>query len=66
MDGAKVASRWRITGTHLGEFLGARSTGNAISDYGIDIFTIHQGKILSVEVNENDFGLMQQLGIIPR
>jgi steroid delta-isomerase-like uncharacterized protein len=66
VDGAKVASRWRITGTHRGEFLGANPTGNAISDYGIDNFTIHQGRILSVEVNENDFGLMQQLGIIPR
>ena len=66
VDGAKVASRWRITGTHRGEFLGAKPTGNAISDYGIDIFTIHQGKILSIEVNENDFGLMQQIGIIPR
>jgi steroid delta-isomerase-like uncharacterized protein len=66
VDGSKVASRWRITGTHRGEFLGARPTGNTISDHGIDLFTIHQGKILSVEVNENDFGLMQQLGIIPR
>ncbi len=66
VDGAKVASRWQITGTHQGEFLGAKPTGNKISDHGIDIFTIHQGRILSVEVNENDFGLMQQLGIIPR
>lgn len=66
VDGAKVASRWQITGTHRGEFLGAPATGNKISDHGIDIFTIHQGRILSVEVNENDFGLMQQLGIIPR
>ena len=66
VDGAKVASRWRITGTHRGEFLGAKPTGNSISDFGIDLFTIHQGKILSVEVNENDFGLMQQLGIIPK
>jgi predicted ester cyclase len=66
VDGNKVASRWQITGTHKGEFLGAQPTGNSISDFGIDIFTIHQGKILFIEVNENDFGLMQQLGIIPR
>jgi steroid delta-isomerase-like uncharacterized protein len=64
-EGNKVASRWSIEGTHKGEFLGAPATGNAIKDYGIDIFTIRHGKIVSVHVNENDFGLMQQLGIIP-
>jgi steroid delta-isomerase-like uncharacterized protein len=64
-EGNKVASRWQITGTHLGEFLGAPATGNKIKDFGIDIFTIRHGKIVSVHVNENDFGLMQQLGVIP-
>jgi len=61
----KVASRWQIEGTHKGEFLGAPPTGNHIKDFGIDIFTIRHGKIVSVHVNENDFGLMQQLGVIP-
>lgn len=64
-EGNKVASRWNIEGTHLGEFLGAPATGNHVKDYGIDIFTIKNGKIISVHVNENDFGLMQQLGAIP-
>jgi steroid delta-isomerase-like uncharacterized protein len=58
----KVACRWQIEGTHLGEFLGAQPTGNKIKDFGIDIFTIRNGKIVSVHVNENDFGLMEQLG----
>jgi steroid delta-isomerase-like uncharacterized protein len=64
-EGNKVASRWQIEGTHQGEFLGAPATGNHIKDFGIDIFTIRHGKIVSVHVNENDFGLMQQLGVIP-
>ncbi|MEO6286384.1 MAG: ester cyclase family protein [Dyadobacter sp.] len=64
-EGNKVASRWNIEGTHLGEFLGAPATGNHVKDYGIDIFTIKNGKIVSVHVNENDFGLMQQLGALP-
>jgi steroid delta-isomerase-like uncharacterized protein len=64
-DGNKVASRWMITGTHKGEFLGAPPTNHSVKDYGIDIFTIANGKIASVYVNENDFGLMQQLGMIP-
>ena len=57
----KVASRWRIKGTHKGEFLGMPATGNIVEDYGIDIFTFEQGKIKTVHVNENDFGLFQQL-----
>ncbi len=61
----KVAARWQIEGTHLGEFLGAPPSGNTISDFGIDIFTMRNGKIASVHVNENDFGLMQQMGVIP-
>ncbi|GLU53555.1 ester cyclase [Dyadobacter frigoris] len=64
-EGNKVASRWSIAGTHQGEFLGVPASGNHLIDYGIDIFTIKNGKIFSVHVNENDFGLMQQLGAIP-
>jgi len=57
----KVATRWRIKGTHKGDFLGMPATGNVVEDYGIDIFTFEQGKIKTVHVNENDFGLFQQL-----
>lgn len=62
-DGNKVASRWRIDGTHRGEFLGAAATGRTIRDYGIDIFTLARSKIVSVHVNENDMGLFKQLGL---
>lgn len=65
IDGNKVAVRWKITGTHQGEFLGAPATNKTIEDHGVDIFTLANGKILTVHVNENDFGLMTQLGIIP-
>lgn len=66
VEGNKVAARWKITGTHEGEFLGAAQTGARIEDYGIDIFTISKGRILTVHVNENDLGLMIQLGMIPK
>lgn len=64
-EGTKVACRWKIEGTHKGEFLGIAASGKHLTDYGIDIFTIRHGKIVSIHVNENDFGLMQQLGAIP-
>ncbi len=61
----KVASRWRIVATHKGEFLGVPPTGNYVQDQGLDIFRIANGKIAEIWVNENDLGLMQQLGAIP-
>jgi steroid delta-isomerase-like uncharacterized protein len=64
-EGDKVASRWRIVGTHKGEFLGVPPTGNRVEDRGVDIFRISDGKIAEMWVNENDLGLMQQLGAIP-
>ena len=63
-EGDKVAARWFITGTHKGEFLGIPPTGNHVEDQGVDIFRIDNGKILEIWVNENDLGLMQQLGAI--
>jgi steroid delta-isomerase-like uncharacterized protein len=65
VEGNKIAARWKITGTHRGEFLGAPATGKFIEDHGVDIFTMAKGRILAVHVNENDFGLMVQLGLIP-
>lgn len=62
-EGNKVASRWRINATHEGEFLGQPATGNTVEDFGIDIFHISDGKILTVYVNENDMGLMKQMGM---
>lgn len=58
----KVAARWFIEGTHNGVFLGIRPTGNKVKDQGVDIFIISGGKIAEIWVNENDLGLMKQLG----
>lgn len=58
----KVAARWFITGTHKGEFLGIPPTGNKVEDQGVDIFIIFGGKIAEIWVNENDLGLLKQLG----
>ena len=61
-EGDKVAARWFIEGTHNGPFLGMPPTGNKIKDQGVDIFIFAGGKIAEIWVNENDLGLMKQLG----
>jgi len=63
--GDKVATRCYFTGTHLGPFMGAPPSGNRIKDQGIEIFRIRDGRIAEAWVNENDLGLMQQMGALP-
>ena len=61
-EGNKVAARWFIEGTHNGVFLGMPPTGNHVKDQGVDVFIFQGDKIAEVWVNENDLGLMKQLG----
>lgn len=62
IDGDRAASRWTITGTHLGPFLGIAPSGNKVQDQGVDIFRVANGKLVELWVNENDFGLLTQMG----
>lgn len=57
----RVALRWRITGTHTGEFNGVPGSGNAVDEYGIDFFEFWGGKIKAVHVVANQLGLTQQI-----
>jgi steroid delta-isomerase-like uncharacterized protein len=60
-EGNKVAMRWRLTGTQKGEFNGVPPTGNHVDEYGIDMFEFWNGKIRSVDVVANQWGLNNQM-----
>ena len=60
-----VALRWRLTGTHTGEFNGVPASGNAVDEYGIDMFEFWNGRIRSVRVVANQLGLTNQLRAQP-
>jgi steroid delta-isomerase-like uncharacterized protein len=62
---SRAAARWNFRGTHKGPFLGVAPTGKVMTDQGIDIFHIAGGKITDIWVNEDAFGLLKQLGVIP-
>ena len=61
----RVATRWSLSGTHEGDFLGIPATGNKVTDFGHDIFHLAGGKIREIWVNEDSLGLMRQLGVVP-
>ena len=65
-EGDKVVSRYTFRGTHQGDFMGIPPTGKQVSFTGIEIDRIKDGKFVESWVNEDDLGMMQQLGAIPQ
>lgn len=63
-EGDKVASRWSYEATNTGEFLGSPATHKKVTDKGIDIFRIEDGKIVEMWVAQDSLGLLQQLGVL--
>ena len=66
VEGDSVASHWKMTGTHTGEFVGikptdrtVRVTGTALTRYDED------GRAVETWENIDQFGMLQQLGIAP-
>jgi steroid delta-isomerase-like uncharacterized protein len=61
----EVAVRWKWRGTQQGAFLGIPPTGKAVTGSGIGLFRFANGQIREDFVQEDTFGLLQQLGAIP-
>ena len=64
-EGDKVATRKTFHGTHQGEFMGIPPTGQQVSIGLIDIVRIVDGKVVEHWSMGDNFGMMQQLGVIP-
>jgi len=65
-EGNQVATRFTITGTHQGPFLGIPATGKSIQFTGMALLYLRDGKITD---NWNELDMLaafQQLGVIPR
>ena len=64
-EGDKVVTRWTAHGTHKGELLGIPATGKSSTVTGISVDRIVNGKIAESWGIFDQFGMMQQLGVIP-
>jgi steroid delta-isomerase-like uncharacterized protein len=58
----KVALRWTVTGTHMGEFLGVAPTGNEIALGITEIFRVEGGQLVEAWDQYDRLHLMQQIG----
>lgn len=63
-EGDVVVSRWTLTGTHTGEFLGIAPTGRAIRVGGMSLDHLQNGLLVSGFDGWDNLGLRQQLGAI--
>ena len=61
----KVVSRYTISGTHQGEFLGVPATGKQIKWTATAMMTVADDKIQEAWLNWDQWGLMQQFGVVP-
>jgi steroid delta-isomerase-like uncharacterized protein len=64
-EGDRVVARTTMTGTHRGDFFGIPATSRTVSVSGVHIMRVVDGKIAEHWGNNDDLGLMRQLGAIP-
>jgi steroid delta-isomerase-like uncharacterized protein len=64
-EGDLVVGSMTNTGTHTGDFMGIPATGKKISFTETHIVRIADGKAVEHWGNQDDMGMMQQLGVIP-
>lgn len=65
-EGEKLAAHWTMSGTHEGPFLGNSPTGKHMKIQGVIFARLVDGMIAEYWMRFDQYGLLQQLGIIPR
>ena len=64
-EGDKAVMRTTMRGTHKGEFMGIRATEKYVQVTGIDIIRFRDGMMVEHWGNQDDLGMMQQIGVVP-
>ena len=64
-EGDLVAMRFRVDGTHLGEFQGYAPTGRPVVWTGINILRIECGRIVESWSEVDSVGRLEQIGVLP-
>lgn len=65
VEGGKVVTRFTVTGTHTGEYMGVPATNKKFTTWEITIDRIVDGKFVEEWSRRDNLSIMQQLGLIP-
>jgi steroid delta-isomerase-like uncharacterized protein len=66
IEGDRVVSRYTWSGTHQGEIFGVSATGKHVSWTQTATFRIADGQIREAWSNWDQWGVMQQFGVVPK
>jgi predicted ester cyclase len=61
-EGDRVVVRWRLLGTHEGDYRGIPPTGRAITLRGIAVYRVQDGKLMERWVVTDLYGLLEEIG----
>ena len=64
-EGDRVVARTTMSGTQQGEFFGIPPAGRRVTMSGIHMLRVADGKLIEHWGNNDDPGMMQQLGVLP-
>src|SRR5215217_6212874 len=64
-EGDKVVARWRSRATHQGDYMGIAPTGKEVEVTGITFYRVEAGRIAETWNEEDELGLMRQIGAVP-
>jgi len=65
VEGDKVATRWTITGTHKGEYMGIPPTNKKATVWAFSIDRFAGGKFVEEWGMHDTLSFMQQIGLVP-
>ncbi|WP_177230283.1 ester cyclase [Chitinophaga sp. CF118] len=64
-EGNKVVVRWKLHGTHTASFRNIAATGKLITNDGIGIYELNDGKVTDTYILTDRLGFQQELEVLP-
>jgi steroid delta-isomerase-like uncharacterized protein len=64
-EGDRVAVRWQWTGKHEGVFRGVAPTHRTVTNRGMAVFQLQDGRITASALETDRLGFLQAIGVVP-
>jgi predicted ester cyclase/heme-degrading monooxygenase HmoA len=65
VEGDKIVIRWKLQGTQTAQYQYISATGKTVSNDGMAVYELKDGKIIGSQVQTDRLGFLQQLNVLP-